>query len=418
MNISPGTTDIHVCGLTPGGAYSVNANPADKNQQAGFTWRLNQAVLYQQDVQLPQRVFITADSACMVLTLDMVADEISGTVPVYISIRRIDDTKPLEIPEEISNQAEFANLSTTGNVSANTLVSNVLIGGNCFDVSNVTTAGNASSRGTFANGGSSIGINNGMVLCTGNVNILPGPNNSGSAYGGYSMATTNDPDLDTLTNGTQHDLSKIEFDFRPTSPVVSFEFVFGSEEYCEFVDAGFNDVFGFFISGPGISGNKNIALIPSSTTPVSIDNVSDVTNTGFFIGNSSTCGTPPANAAECQLDGWTAVFTATANVIPCQTYHIKLAIADVGDDDYASAVFLGANSFAAGGIVNVQPVYPSASQFVLEGCGQGFIRFQRGGTDLSQPVNVNFTLSGSATPGVDYTPLAGSYTIPAGQSSI
>lgn len=418
LNISAGATDIHLCGLSPGGSYSVIANPVNKNQQAGFAWSLSQAVTYQQDIQLPQRIFIRADSTCMALTLDMVADEISGTIPVYISIRRTDETKPPAWLEAIASQAEFANLSTTGNVPANNLISNVLIGGNCFDVSNVTTAGNATSRGTFANGGTSIGINNGMVLCTGNVNILPGPNNSGAAYGGYTMVPTFDADLGTLTGGSQFDLSKIEFNFRPTSPVVSFDFVFGSEEYCEFVDAGFNDVFGFFISGPGIAGNQNIALIPSTATPVSIDNVSDVTNTGFFVGNSLTCGAPPANNAECQLDGWTAVFTATANVIPCQTYHIKLAIADVGDDDYASAVFLRANSFDAGGIVNAQAVYPAAGQFVLEGCGQGFIRFQRAGSDLSQPVDVNFTLSGSATPGVDYEPLSGSYTIPAGQSSI
>ena len=95
LNVGAGTTDIYLCGLSSGGSYAVIANPADKNQQAGFTWRLNQEVLYQQDMQLPQRVFITADSACMVLTLDMAADEIYGTVPVYISIRRIDETKPL-----------------------------------------------------------------------------------------------------------------------------------------------------------------------------------------------------------------------------------------------------------------------------------------------------------------------------------
>lgn len=418
LDISAGKTDIHLCGLSPGGVYSVIANPVNKNQQADFSWAVGLAVPSQQDMQAPQRIIVTADSTCMVLSLGMHTDEESGPLPVYISIRRTDDTKIVDLLESISSQAEFANLTTTGNVPANNLISNVLIGGNCFDVSNVTSFGSPVARGTFANGTTSIGIQNGVVLATGNVNILPGPNNSGAAYGGFSMAPTFDADLGTLTGGPQFDLSKIEFDFRPTSPVISFDFVFGSEEYCEFVNAGFNDVFGFFISGPGIAGNQNIALIPSTATPVSIDNVSDVTNPGYFIGNSLTCGAPPANTAECQLDGWTSVFTATANVIPCQTYHIKLAIADVGDDDYASAVFLRANSFDAGGIVNVQPVYPSTGQFVLEGCGQGFIRFQRGGSDLSQPVDVNFVLSGSATPGVDYEPLAGSYTIPAGQSSI
>ncbi len=419
VDIAPGKISVKVSGLSPDATYSVIATPRNKNSQVTFLWELRSGLTLQQDSMLSQRIFMMPDSQYVELTLEMLAEakEMPATMPVVFSIRRIDETKPPDPVLEPSDQAEMVNLSTTGSVAASTLISNILIGGNCFDVSNVTSMGSAAYRGTFANGSSNIGIDNGMVLCTGNVSTLPGPNNTEGIGTLPTVAASNDPDLAALAGGSLFDLSKIEFDFRPTSPVVSFDFVFGSEEYCEYVDFGFNDVFGFFISGPGIGGNQNIAVIPSTSTPVSIDNVSDVTNSGFFVGNSLSCG-GYTNAAECQLDGWTSVFTATANVIPCQTYHIKLAIADVGDDDYHSAVFLRANSFDAGGFVKANPVYPAGPSFVYEDCGQGFIRFVRGSTDLTQPLDVNFLIGGTATPGVDYAPLVGPYVIPAGQTSI
>ena len=419
IDVAPGKTFVKVSGLSPGSRYSVISNARNKNAPIRFTWEILSDLTQQQDSMIAQRLFILPDSQCVELLLNTFDEgkEALASVPVILSIRRIDEGKPPETAPAPIDQPEMVNLSTTGSVAASTLISNVLIGGNCFDVSNVTSSGPANSRGTFTNGSSNIGIDNGMVLCTGNVNVLPGPNNTeGTAPLPLSM-TNNDADLAPLASGPLYDLTKIEFDFRPTSPMVSFDFVFGSEEYCEYVDFGFNDVFGFFISGPGIGGNQNIAVIPSTSTPVSIDNVSDVTNSGFFIGNSASCG-GFSNAAECQLDGWTSVFTATANVIPCQTYHIKLVIADVGDDDYHSAVFLRANSFDAGGFVKANAVYPGGLSFVYEDCGQGFIRFVRGSSDLSQPLDVNFLISGTATPGVDYAPLVGPYVIPAGQASI
>ena len=418
FEVHTGQTTVNLCGLTPGGVYTVIANPANRNQGISFTWNVRTSMTHELDPQDPGQISITPSSECASLVLHMQANDQQDTKGVYFSIRRTDDEKPSDFLENFMSQVEMANLSVTSGTSANSLISNILIGGNCFDVSNVTSFGNPSSRGTFSNGTTNIGLDNGMVLCTGPVTVLPGPNNLGGASGGFSNTITNDPDLATLTGGGQRDLSRIEFDFRPTAATVTFDFVFGSEEYCEFVGQGFNDVFGFFISGPGITGNQNIALIPSTSTPVSIDNVNNSTNSSFFVPNSGTCGAT-TNAAECQLDGWTTVFTATANVIPCQTYHIKLAIADVGDSDYSSAVFLRANSFGnASEVVQGSAVYPSGPSFVYEGCGQGYIRFTRGSTNTSDPLDVNFTIGGTATPGVDYTPLDGSYTIPAGQTSI
>lgn len=413
LDLQPGKTNIHLCGLLPGDTFSILVNPVSRDKQPTFAWHVRSALSYQNIEELPQAIIFIPDQECADLELEMNTNWQTAAVSVHLSIqRKTEEVKP-------SDQPEMVNLSTAGNGVAANLISNVLIGGNCFDVSNVTSFGNASARGTFSNGSTNIGISDGVVLATGNVNVLPGPNNNAGVYGGYNLVPTNDPDLATLTGGTtQYDLSRIEFDFRPTAPVVSFDFVFASDEYCEFVDMGFNDVFGFFITGPGIAGTQNIAVIPSTSTAVSIDNVSQNTNSGYFVGNSNSCGYPPTNNAECQMDGWTSVFTATANVIPCSTYHIKLAIADVGDDKYASAVFLRANSFDAGGIVKAVSVYPAGPQFVYEGCGQGYIKFSRGNNDLSQPITVNFTVGGTATPGADYDPIVGPFVIPAGQAFI
>lgn len=414
FEVQTGQTEINLCGLAPGGVYSIFVNPVDRNEGTSFSLSVRSSMPFESYAESPAQISITPDAECATLILQTDAQN-AGTKSAYFSINRTDDEKPSDFLE---NFMEMVNLSTTGGTAANTLITNVLIGGNCFDVSNVSSLGAPASRGTFTNGGTNIGLDNGMVLCTGPVTILPGPNNLGGASGGFSAAITNDPDLATLASGNQHDLSRIEFDFRPTTPELTFDFVFGSEEYCEFVGQGFNDVFGFFISGPGIAGTQNIALIPATSTPVSIDNVSHITNSGYFVGNSATCGTI-TNPAECQLDGWTSVFTATATVIPCQTYHIKLAIADVGDNNYSSAVFLRANSFGnASEIARVDAVYPSGLTFVYEECGQAYIRFIRASNDLSEPLTVNFTIGGTATPGSDYEPLSGSYTIPAGQANV
>jgi hypothetical protein len=134
---------------------------------------------------------------------------------------------------------------------------------------------------------------------------------------------------------------------------VKFDYVFASEEYNEYVYQGFNDVFGFFMSGPTFP-KANLALIPNTTTPVSIDNVNGGNPVGSpnaqhptqFVNNErGPIGT--------QADGFTKVFTITAGITPGATYHLKLAIADVGDPFLDSWVMIKAGSFAA-----VCPIIP------------------------------------------------------------
>jgi hypothetical protein len=242
------------------------------------------------------------------------------------------------------------------------LVQSVLLG-NGLTVSNIKFNGSAAAAATvrdqvgkFTNGNTSnIGLNSGIVLATNKATVAIGPNNQGGANQASAFPLSpGDADLEMLTTGVVKNKAILEFDFVPTGQNLSFNFVFASEEYLEFVSTDYNDVFGFFISGPGItgpySGNaKNIALIPTTTTAITIDNVNNVSNPTFYI-NNGTGATPLVNTTI-QYDGFTKVIAAIANVQCGQTYHIKLAIANVGDNSWDSAVFLEANSF------NTTPVF-------------------------------------------------------------
>ncbi|HMG16497.1 MAG TPA: choice-of-anchor L domain-containing protein, partial [Saprospiraceae bacterium] len=201
-----------------------------------------------------------------------------------------------------------------------------------------------------------------------------------------------------------------------------------SEEYEEYTCSGFNDVFGFFITGP--SGIKNIALIPSTNLPVKINFVNQGTVGAF--GNIANCTAPlgslsysgfyisnPLGSPDVQYDGFTTVFTAESAVIPCSSYHIKLVVGDAGDGVFDSGVFLEANSFAAGGSGSGMVVVPSSGTNVIyEGCTDGYIHFERFG-DADQDLVITFIVdpTSTATSGLDYEPFPLTITIPAGETT-
>ncbi|MBL7797711.1 MAG: choice-of-anchor L domain-containing protein, partial [Saprospiraceae bacterium] len=432
MDVALGQSTIQVCGLIPGTTYSVVAVSGLSGEKVRMVLTMTDVVLEQEArtmsrLDRPQhRQFVARDS-CVEFSLLAGDGQQSGVTPIYLSVGCVDCPEATAFMEKFMNKVEsmgMANLTTTGGASASTLVT-TLIGGDCFQVSGASSTGPTQSRGTFNNGATNIGINTGVVLCTGNVASLPGPNNAGNTSAntaGFNVNSPDDADLENLVPGNQEqfDVIKLEFDFTPTAESVSFEYVFGSEEYCEFVNSNFNDIFGFFVSGPGIPGGvQNIALLPvGGNPPVAINNVNHLTNTAFYVNNNTNNPCQNVGACcqpECALDGWTSVLTATVeDLIPCSTYHIKLAIADIADGLYFSAVFLKANSFNAGGVVKANPTYPQGFQYVIESCNGGFIRFFRAGGDINQPLVVTFTISGSATPGDDYDPLPTTITIPAG----
>jgi PKD repeat protein len=312
----------------------------------------------------------------------------------------------------------------TSTTDVNNLVNNTLIG-SCVSVSNITYTGIFRAIGSFGNGAGagSVGFGSGVLMTTGRCTNAPGPNNA--ADRGTDNSRAGDATLTAAIGTATLDATVLEFDFFPLSDTLRFEYVFASEEYREYVNTAYNDAFGFFITGPGYPTPTNIALIPSTALPVTINNV----NNGN-VGAGTCPATGPCEycayysdnclttTARVQYDAWTTPLTAFALVQKCQSYHIKLVVADVGDRRYDSGVFLKANSFSGGAALSVDITTNSNPTGVWEGCQDaGFTFTKLNAGDLNTPVTVSFTLSGTATSGVDYASLPTSVTIPAGQMS-
>lgn len=293
------------------------------------------------------------------------------------------------------------------------LVDSVLIGQG-IQTSNITFVGAPAAIGFFNGVNSNIGLDSGIVITTGDIANAVGPNNIGSA--GSSNNAPGDPQLDLLTTSTTNDASVLQFDFIPESDTASFRFVFGSEEYPEFVNSSFNDVFAFFISGPNPNGgmyvDENIALIPGTTVPVTIDNVNIGVNSQYYVDNT---GGPTV-----QYDAFTTVLTALAQVICNQNYSIKIAIADAGDFSYDSGVFLEAASFSSNGatLTSVSTsAYAENDTTILEGCGDALITVKLNRVTPTDSI-VPYQLLGTATLGVDYVVTPNVLLIPAGSDSV
>lgn len=312
------------------------------------------------------------------------------------------------------------------------LVQNTLVGGGVA-VSNVTFNGVPGVNphpqiGLFNGVNTTLNMNTGLILSSGQVTNAIGPNTNGSIatmYGAFSA----DPDLNAISNFAVFDAAILEFDFVPSGDTVKFSFIFGSDEYIEYVGSGINDAFGIFLSGPGISGTfsngaVNMATVPGTSTPISIDNISPFTNAMYYVDNGNGFTAPyNSNPMYVQYDGLTVKITAAYPVQCGQTYHIKFAIGDGADDFIDSGVFIEGGSFSsnAPSVSLITPTLPNATQGVVyEGCLIGstvdftFVRPDVGSNDT-----VFFNLSGNAINGVDYSLISPSYLVfPPGQDSV
>ncbi|MFA6941864.1 MAG: choice-of-anchor L domain-containing protein, partial [Clostridiaceae bacterium] len=224
-------------------------------------------------------------------------------------------------------------LSVT-NATAQELVDKLL--GFGITAANIKFTGADAARGTFSGGNGIIGFDEGAILSSGNASYVVGPNDitNKTAENGLS----GDADLTSLAEVPTYDAAILEFDFVPTSNVVSFQYVFSSEEYNEWANGTVNDTFAFFING------VNYALIPETETAVSINTVNggnplgiDPKNSQYYINNED-------KHLNTQMDGLSVVFSVNAPVNQGVTNHIKMSIADGGDSSYDSNVFIKANS--------------------------------------------------------------------------
>lgn len=220
--------------------------------------------------------------------------------------------------------------------------------------------GDPRSISTFATTSKMLPIKSGIIMSTGIASWAGYPNDSGSS--GCGMFTPGDKRLEKIAGGDYTtDAAILEIEFIANSDSISFEYFFASEEYPEFVNKGVNDVFAFFIEGPGYDSACNIAILPTTGEPISVDNINHKHNSEFYIGNNERwTGYFAENtndlASLFQYDGMTTLLTAKAKTRPYATYKLTLAIADVGDNVYDSGVFIKSRSLKS--IGKLQPIGP------------------------------------------------------------
>ncbi|MFT0156358.1 choice-of-anchor L domain-containing protein, partial [Tenacibaculum ascidiaceicola] len=299
----------------------------------------------------------------------------------------------------------FSQATVTSNPTANDIAAQLQTAG--IIISNPTiTSGISSQLGVFSNGtaGAALELDTGVAFTTSTItnafstnNLTANSDNLGISY--------NDIDVINIDNTANNDVVIFEFDFvaQPNYSGVLVEYQFGSDEYPDYVGSRFNDVFGFFVSDPsgsdpsipnGVDLNSNglydgleepslnLALVPGTTNSVSINNINggfrgcnqdgtaaDLTQTALYInnghtGDGSTCstntGTKPIHV---EFNGITQKFSAVINLIVGVTYHMKIAIADVGDATYDSGVFIS----SVGGLPIITTSNDSGSTTTLGG---------------------------------------------------
>ena len=200
-------------------------------------------------------------------------------------------------------------------------------------------------------------IEKGIILSTGNVINAIGPNNKNNS--GVNNYFRGDSELEKLSKEKSFDAAIIEFEFIPLTDSISFNYIFASEEYPEYVFKGVNDVFAFFVKNLSTNEVKNIALLPLTNEPVSIDNINSQINKEYYIHNESWDNQNILKwendlekgelAYLFQFDGLTKILTAGCKVVPFNNYLFKISISDIGDGVFDSWVLLEANSFISNG---------------------------------------------------------------------
>lgn len=340
---------------------------------------------------------------------------------------------------------------TSGGLSSdpNHLVQNVLLGEGII-TANVTSGGAEQQLGLFSNGLDIIGIEEGIILSTGTATDASDLSSFNIKSTEFANAT-NDNDLFLLSGNMKStmqteygitidpvsstaDVVYLEFDFIPRSDKLEIQFVFASEEYSDYIYSAFNDMFGFFISGPQISGQysapvefpngaKNIALVPNTNLPITVSSIHNGNATGvqpfnnqFYIDN---CKTQVGNACESEgtsFNGYTVVLTATADVVPCKKHHIKIALGDGSEDDIDSGVLIAAKSFASKSFTAEYTPDFYLTGDINEGCSYALVDVNREG-DLSKRDTVFIDLlPGSQAQKNDFTTFTDTIIFAPGES--
>ncbi|MBP6429451.1 MAG: choice-of-anchor L domain-containing protein [Bacteroidales bacterium] len=342
------------------------------------------------------------------------------------------------------------NCTSRSGQNVQTILENYFIGGG-VEISNVRFNGqlvaNSNQFGTFTNSdtsGMNVKLSSGIVIVTGDVQDAA--QGASAIHSSNSIPLNNDDvvgspkavPLRLLLNQlgfpqAMFDIGELTFDFVPQGNEISFKYVFASDEYPQYVNSTFNDAFGFFVTGPfasdGISpitvpgylpiSNYNIAIIPGTDPeqPVTINTV----NSGNPIGTSSS-NSPLhiqlTGGSINKMQGYTiALETKRIIVAPCYKYSISIAICDVSDGSYNSAVYLGANSFKTDAVnLSGAAAGPSSGDTLIKAeCSSTTITAK-----LNRPANeydsYTFQVGGDMVENIDYHPFGNQLTFPVGDS--
>lgn len=268
------------------------------------------------------------------------------------------------------------------------LVKDVLISGgstcSAANISNVVVSPNLAvtdqnrSWGYFNKATTNFPFAKGIVLTTGYARKT-GNNFQGTLSD--VLSSGGDVDLATalnVNNANLRDATYIEFDFVPASTKVSFRYLFASKEYQSNFTCSISDGFALLLKKVGDPNYTNLALLPNGD-PVSVTNIIPASlpcgpkNVQYFAGINNP-------QVETNFDGRTVPLTATATVVPGETYHFKMVLADYQDSNFDSAVFLEAGSFDIGvQLLNPAGVALPASINVCDNAPQTFTASVQGG---------------------------------------
>lgn len=352
--------------------------------------------------------------------------------------------------------AQFSTSNSAPYNSVNYLINNVFAGGN-VNISNITSYGAASQIGYFS-GNTVIGMDSGIVLSTGTINELcngtcpnasttpgaPGTANGVNFGFPWMGATTGSVTNNNLYNVSAsvpgllgfgsspndvNDAAAISFDFVPTLDTMRFKFIFASKEWPSFPCSSYNDVFGFFVSGPGITGTyfsppgfpngaENFANVPGTSIPITITSINAAGYSPASCTNSYASYFVPNVAATSGMDAhYTTIMEVEFPVQACQTYNFTMAIADGSDGALSSFVMLEANSFLSTGVqVAFNATYDLGGDSILyEGCGGVDMNITRA-DNIQNADTIHFNISGNATNGIDYPLLPDSVIFAPGQT--
>ena len=258
----------------------------------------------------------------------------------------------------INSFAFSQGITISGGYTPQQLVNNVLMNSPCLEGYNVQSQGNC-GLSYFSTSNPNFPFQDGVVIRTGAANFSAGQ------YTGTNLSSTcsnlGDAQLLAISQangntGTINDVSFLKFNFISSIDQISFDFIFASNEYGTY-QCGFSDVFAFILTDLNTGISQNLAVIPGTTTPVSVSTIrNSLYNSGCASVNSeffSTYNVGAPSTSTMNMNGHTVPMTASATIIPNNPYSIKLVIGDYNDTAFDSAVFLNANSFNIGNNPNL-----------------------------------------------------------------